>query len=191
MQRHLLDAASPVWAAARREREQLARACFARRGADACAAVYLVAPDSAARHVHAAAPAFVQLAAESARSLKKHLPYALTVLLLGTTDSGGSRAAADAAAVAAACAGRVRQRQRGREGAVAPIIARANATGLASASRAELAAFDHVIEFFNPALTSLTARAGCARTDSAGCHQVQSPYTNRRGWMRGHTAPPA
>ena len=62
--------------------QERAVACFARpRAQGGCAALYVVAPPPPGRpNVQSA---FISLAAESARSLKRHLPTARTVLVLG------------------------------------------------------------------------------------------------------------
>ena len=148
-----------------------ARACFERTPRhDGCAAVFAVAPAPASTGMRAM---FVGIAAASARSLKRHLPYARTVLILGAADC--DRRAASEATAAASPSSSAPNADSGAAAAAAAAQRRISA-GRAAASSAEddaplaphLTAFDEVVRWCDPALYSM---AGVYRS---GVH---------RGWL--------
>lgn len=150
-----------------------ARACFARTPRhDGCAAVFAVAPAPSSTGTR---PMFVGMAASAARGLKRHLPYARTVLILGSADCD-HRAASEVAAATTTSSSSAAPNVDAAAAARAADAQRRIATGRAAASSAEddaslaphLTAFDEIVRWCDPALYSM---AGLYRN---GAH---------RGWL--------
>ena len=112
-----------------------ARRCFSRPAPSGCAAVYIAAPAPSSSGMRAA---FVALAAGSARSLKRVLPFARTVLVLGYRGDDGQPNL-----VQSAGSGSLPTNHSTAEQSDIP--------------QSELAAFDEVIAWHDPALYALAS----------------------------------
>ena len=143
-----------------RDDVEAANACFSRASLDGCAAVWIVAPDSLPYDTLAFSrglitrpqvqAAFVRMAAESAASLRRFLPNARTVLVLGQQQQQQQQQQQRH---------QLQQRQQasGAVGVSTP-VANLTAPHASSPSRHHLAMFDHVLPWHDEPLLALASR---------------------------------